>query len=101
MEELSVHVKIAGVRYTLRVEPEEEPLARDAARQIQEKMRLYKAMNASDQQALVMVAFHCMTTKISVERQLQRLQQMVFDKITQLDQVVTTQKSDDHPVIMT
>ena len=40
-------------------------------------------------EALAMIAFDCLVTKLRGERKMQRLQQMVFDKITQLNQVVT------------
>lgn len=90
MEELSVRVKIADRSYTLFVEPESEAIVREAAKLIQEELKQYRQRGVKDtQEALAMVAFDCLITKLRGERQVQRLQQMVFDKITQLDQVIT------------
>jgi len=90
MEELSVRVKIADRHYKLFVEPDSEAIVREAVKLIQEEYDRYKGMGVSDtQEALARVAFNCLVTKLRGDRQVQRLQQMVFDKITQLDQVVT------------
>ena len=90
MEELPIRVKIADRFYKLRVEPESEAVVREAAKLIQEQLKQYREEGINDtQEALAMVAFDCLVTKLKGERQMQRLQQMVFDKITQLDQVVT------------
>lgn len=89
MEELPIRVKIADRHYKLFVEPESEAIVREAVKQIQEEYDLYKGMGVSDtQEALARVAFNCLVTKLRADQQVQRLQQMVFDKITQLDQVV-------------
>lgn len=90
MEELPIRVKIADRHYKLFVEPESEAIVREAAKLIQDELKNYREMGINDtQDALARVAFNCLITKLRGERQVQRLQQMVFDKITQLDQVVT------------
>lgn len=90
MEELSVRVKIADRHYTLFVQPDAEATVREAAKLIQEELKRYRDMGIKDtQDALARIAFDCLVTKLRSERQMQRLQQMVFDKVTQLDQVVT------------
>ena len=90
MEELPIRVKIADRHYKLFVEPESEAVVREAVKLIQEEFERQKSMgNADTQEALARVAFTCLVTKLRGDRQVQRLQQMVFDKITQLDQVVT------------
>ena len=90
MEELPIRVKIADRHYKLFVEPESEAIVREAVKLIQEEYDQYRGLGASDtQEALARVAFNCLVTKLRGDRQVQRLQQMVFDKITQLDQVVT------------
>lgn len=90
MEELPVRVKIADRYYKLFVEPESEAIVREAVKLIQEEFDRYRGTGVSDtQEALARVAFNCLVTKLRGDRQVQRLQQMVFDKITQLDQVVT------------
>lgn len=92
MEELliRVNVKIADRPYRLTVEPESEAVVREAAKLIQEELNQYREQGHTDtQEALAMIAFDCLVTRLRGERKMQRLQQMVFDKITQLDQVVT------------
>jgi cell division protein ZapA (FtsZ GTPase activity inhibitor) len=90
MEELPVHVKIADRPYKLFVSPESEAIVREAAKQIQYELKQYREAGVKDtQEALAMVAFNCMVARLREEQQTQRLKQMVFDKITQLDQVVT------------
>jgi Cell division protein ZapA len=90
MEELPIRVKIADRHYKLFVEPESEAIVREAVKLIQEEYDRYMHTGVNDtQEALAKVAFTCLVTKLKSDRQVQRLQQMVFDKITQLDQVVT------------
>ncbi|GAB3644098.1 cell division protein ZapA [Spirosoma arcticum] len=90
MEELPIRVKIADRHYKLFVEPESEAIVREAVKLIQGEFDRFKGMGNSDtQEALAKVAFTCLVAKLQADRQVQRLQQMVFDKITQLDQVVT------------
>lgn len=91
MEELPIRVKIADRHYKLFVEPDSEAIVREAVKLIQEEYDRYMGMGVSDtQEALAKVAFSCLVAKLKADRQVQRLQQMVFDKITHLDQVVTT-----------
>ncbi len=90
MEKLSVRLKIADRPYDLRVEPEAEAVVREAAKLIQLELKQIRESGVTDtQDALARIAFNCLVTKLRGDRQVQRLQQMVFDKITQLDQVVT------------
>ena len=90
MEELPIRVKIADRYYKLFVEPELEAIVREAVKLIQEEYDRYKVIGNSDtQEALAKVAFTCLVAKLKGDRQVQRLQQTVFDKITQLDKVVT------------
>lgn len=90
MEELSIRLKIADREYGIKAEPDNETLVRDAGRLIQEELKKYRDMGVRDtQDALAMLAFDCLVTKLRSDQQIQRLQRMVFDKITQLDQVVT------------
>ncbi len=95
MEELPIRVKIADRIYKLMVEPDSEAIVREAAKLIQDELKQHRVKGLTDtQEALAMIAFDCLVTKLRGEQQMQRLQQMVFDKITQLDQVVT-------PIVMT
>lgn len=88
MEELPIRVKIADRHYKLFVEPESEAIVREAVKLIQEEYERHMGVGDT-QETLAIVAFNCLVTKLRGDRQLQRLQQMVFDKITQLDQVVS------------
>ena len=90
MEELPIHVKIADRTYKLFVGTESEAIVREAAKQIQNELKQYREAGVKDtQDALARVAFDCLVNKLRGEQHTQRLKQMVFDKITQLDQVVT------------
>lgn len=90
MEELSVHIKIADRTYDLFVEPATEEIIREAAKLIQEVLKQYREMGVKDtQDALARIAFDCLVLKLKEERRVHRLQQMVYDKITRLDEVVT------------
>ena len=90
MEELPIRIKIADRTYPLRVEPDSEAIVREIAKLIQEQLKQYRESGISDtQDALAMVAFDSLITKVRSEQKMQRLQQTVFDKITQLDQIAT------------
>lgn len=90
MEELPIHVKIADRSYKLFVGSDSEAIVREAAKQIQNELKQYREAGIKDtQDALARVAFDCLVSKLRGEQHTLRLKQMVFDKITQLDQVVT------------
>ncbi len=92
MEELPirVNVKIADRPYRLSVDPESETVVREAAKIIQDELIRYRDLGHTDtQEALAMIAFDSLVQRIRGERKMQRFQQTVFDKITQLDHVVT------------
>ena len=90
MEDLSIRVKIADRTYPMTIDSESEALVRETAKLIQDRLKQYREMGVTDtQNALAMIAFDCLIAKLREERRVQRLQQMVVDKITQLDQVVT------------
>ncbi|GAB3693768.1 hypothetical protein GCM10027592_13940 [Spirosoma flavus] len=90
MEELPIRVQIADRSYNLFVEPEAEAVVRQAAKLIQDDLKKYREMGFKEtQEALAMIAFDCLVNKLRGEKQMQRLQQMVFDKITQLDEAIT------------
>lgn len=83
MEELPIRIKIADRTYPMRVEPESEAIVREIAKLIQEQIKQYREAGVKDtQDVLAQVAFDCLIDRF-------RLQQMVFDKITQLDKVAT------------
>ncbi len=90
MEELPIRIKIADRTYPLRVEPEAEAIVREVAKLIQEQLKQHRESGISDtQDALAMVAFDSLITKVRADQKMQRLQQTVYDRIAQLDQIVT------------
>ena len=90
MEELPIRVKIADKTYNFYVEPESEAVLREAAKQIQDELKQCRESGFHDtKEALALIAFNCLVEKLRAEKQKQRLQQMVFDKITQLEQTVS------------
>lgn len=85
-----MHIKIADRNYDLFVEPAAEEIVREAAKLIQDILKEYRDMGVRDtQDALARIAFDCLVSKLKEERRVHRLQQMVYDKITRLDEVVT------------
>lgn len=89
MEELPIRIKIADRTYPMRVEPESEAIVREVARLIQEQIKEYREAGFKDtQDILAQVAFDCLIKKFDGEQQMQQFQQLVFDKITQLDKVI-------------
>ena len=90
MEELPIRVKIADKTYKFYVEPESEAILREAAKQIQDSLKEYRESGFHEtKEALALIAFDCLVEKLRAEKQKQRLQQMVFDKITKLEETVT------------
>lgn len=90
MEDLPIRIRIADRTYPMRVEPESEAIVREVARLIQERIKQYREAGFKDSQdALAQVAFDCLIEKVKGEQQTQRLQQMVFDRIIQLDRIIT------------
>ena len=70
-EKFLIHVDIAGKSYGIRIKRSEEEMAREAARQIREKLSLYRKAFAKDVDArdlLAMVAFQLSLSNLELEK---------------------------------
>jgi cell division protein ZapA len=67
-----IHLKIAGKNYGIRINREDEELAREAARSIAHKMDLYRKAFSSDhveeKDLLAMVSLHLSMDKLRLEK---------------------------------
>ncbi|MCU0358396.1 MAG: cell division protein ZapA [Cyclobacteriaceae bacterium] len=91
MEELSIRIKIADREYPMKVKANDEEKVRVASRLINEKLKSYRDQFGIDdkQDLLAMVAFDSLVEKMSTEQNHQEIDQTVFDKVSQLNQLVS------------
>ncbi len=91
MEELSIRIKIADREYPMKVKANDEEKVRVASRLINEKLKSYRDQFGIDdkQDLLAMVAFDSLVEKMSTEQTHQEIDQTVFDKVSQLNQLVS------------
>ena len=91
MDELSVKIKIADREYPMKVKRKEEEKVRAAGKLINEKIKYYRDQFGLDdkQDLLAMVAFDCLVDKMTVEENHQEIDQTVFEKVHQLNQLVS------------
>jgi cell division protein ZapA len=91
MEELSIKIKIADREYPMKVKRTDEERVRMAGRLINEKLKSYREQFGIDdkQDLLAMVAFDCLIDKMTTEETHQVIDQTVFEKVNQLNQMVT------------
>jgi cell division protein ZapA len=91
MEELSIRIKIADREYPMKVKANDEEKVRVASRLINEKLKSYRDQFGIDdkQDLLAMVAFDSLVEKMSTEQNHQQIDQTVFDKVSQLNQLVS------------
>lgn len=91
IEERPVNVKIAGIGYKIFVEPETEVFVRNAAERLQQLLdELREEGIDNPHEAMMRVAFDGLVNKFRSEQQGQQLQQMLYKRIAQLDNVVTS-----------
>lgn len=89
-DRLSIRIKVADRELRLKSQPEEEYFVRQAAAIISERIDHYRAMGVYDtQEILSMIALDSLVARLKGDDQVQRMQRMVFDKITQLDQSIS------------
>lgn len=89
-ERLSISIKFAGREVKLKSPPEEEYFIRQAAAIISERIDFYRANGVHDnQEILSRIAIDGIVARLKGDEQVQRMQRMVFDKITQLDQSIS------------
>lgn len=91
VEDLSIKIKIADREYPMKVKRHDEERVRTAGRLINEKLKTYKEQFGIDdkQDLLAMVAFDCLVDKMTVEENRQEIDQTVFEKVNQLNQLVS------------
>jgi cell division protein ZapA len=91
MEELSIKIKIADREYPMKVKRSDEERVRMAGKLINEKIKSYREQFGIDdkQDLLAMVAFDCLIDKMTTEESHQVIDQTVFEKVNQLNQLVS------------
>jgi cell division protein ZapA len=91
MEELSIRIKIADREYPMKVKAHEEERVRAASRLINDKLKSYREQFGIDdkQDLLSMVAFDCVVEKMRSEENHQEIDQTVFEKVNQLNYLVS------------
>jgi cell division protein ZapA len=87
---LSIRIKVADRELRLKSQPDEEYFVRQAAAIISERIDFYRSKGYHDnQEILSMIALDSIVARLKGDEQVQRMQRMVFDKITQLDQSIS------------
>jgi cell division protein ZapA len=91
MEELSIKIKIADREYPMKVKRADEERIRTAGKLINEKLRSYREQFGIEdkQDLLAMVAFDCLIDKMAVEETHQSIDQTVFEKVNQLNNLIS------------
>jgi cell division protein ZapA len=91
MEELSIKIKIADREYPMKVKRADEERVRIAGKLINEKLKSYKEQFGIDdkQDLLAMVAFDCIVDKMAAEETHHAIDQTVFEKVSQLNNLVS------------
>ena len=91
MEELSIKIKIADREYPMKVKRADEERVRTAGKLINEKLKFYREQFGIDdkQDLLAMVAFDCLVDKMASDETQQLVDQTVFEKVSQLNQLVS------------
>lgn len=89
-DQLSIRIEIADRVYRLKSQPEEEAYIRNAEKIIEERIKFYRELGARDtQDIMAMIAIDALVTQQKGDELVQRLQRLVVDRITQLDQLIT------------
>lgn len=91
MEEiLSIHLKIADRDYTFKSLPNEETMLREAWRLIRDRVEFHRNRGMRDtQDVMALIAMESLVGGLKSEEQSRQLQNRVYDKVTQLNQMVT------------
>jgi cell division protein ZapA len=91
MEELSIKIRIADREYPMKVKRSDEERVRMAGKLINEKIKSYREQFGIDdkQDLLSMVAFDCLVDKMAAEETHQVIDQTVFEKVSQLNHLVS------------
>ena len=91
MEDLSIKIKIADREYPMKVKLTDEERVRMVGKLINEKIKSYREQFGIDdkQDLLAMVAFDCLIDKMAADETYQVIDQTVFEKVNQLNHIVS------------
>ena len=91
MKDLSIKIKIADREYPMKVKLTDEERVRMAGKLINEKIKSYREQFGIDdkQDLLAMVAFDCLIDKMAADETYQVIDQTVFEKVNQLNNIVS------------
>lgn len=92
MDKLSIRLKIFDVEYTIKSPANEEILVREAGKLIQERVSFHRRGKDGilDRAVIAQIALECVVATLKSNAESQRFQDMVGDKITQLDKVISS-----------
>jgi cell division protein ZapA len=91
MEDLSIKIKIADREYPMKVKLQDEERIRTAGKLINEKLKSYREQFGIEdkQDLLAMVAFDSLVDKMAIEDTHQVIDETVFEKVNQLNHLVS------------
>ena len=91
MDNLSIKIKIGDREYPMKVRPEEEQRVRNASKQINEKLRVYREQFGIDdkEDLLAMVAFDCLVSLMKNEEQTTAIDSNTEDRLNQLENLIS------------
>ena len=91
MENLSIKIKIGDREYPMKVKPDEEQRVRNASKQINEKLRVYREQFGIDdkEDLLAMVAFDCLVSLMKNEEQSTAIDSNTEDRLNQLENLIS------------
>lgn len=90
-DKLPIRIKVADRSYGFQTDPDEEEYLRKAGKLIQERIQEFRDMGYRDvQDILARVAIDCLVARLKGDEQGERLQRTIFDKLTRLDQTVSS-----------
>ncbi len=90
MDKLSIRLKIVDREYVLKTPPDEEFFLREAGKLIQERIRHHREAGVRDtQDVMALVALECVVARLKGDDNAQRFLNMVDDRATQLDKVIS------------
>lgn len=91
MDEITISVRIADRPYRLTIRKEEEEIIRNAAKQINERLKEYADSYAyNDKQDLIsMVAILFATKAISLEKQFEHKDNILLKRLLEIDKVLS------------
>jgi len=89
---LSIKIKIGDREYPMKVKPEEEQRVRNASKQINEKLKIYREQFGIDdkEDLLAMVAFDCLVSKMKTEEQVDATDNTAEDQLDDLTNLIAS-----------